>query len=123
MATDRSTPFAQILRWRRLAAGLSQEELAERAGLSVRGVSDLERGRRANPHHQTVRMLAEALALAPDDRAALIAAAHPEVAEPTSPPSAPTAPPPGSSPELHPMPLDLAPLPIPPTRLVGREAA
>ena len=34
-----------LLRYR-MAAGLSQEDLAERAGLSRRGISDLERGAR-----------------------------------------------------------------------------
>jgi transcriptional regulator with XRE-family HTH domain len=33
-----------LLLQHRLAAGLSQEELAKRAGLSRRGISDLERG-------------------------------------------------------------------------------
>jgi transcriptional regulator with XRE-family HTH domain len=37
-------PFAVLLRQYRAAAGLSQDELAERAGLSRRGISDLERG-------------------------------------------------------------------------------
>jgi Helix-turn-helix len=35
-----------VLRGKRLAAGLTQAELAERAGVSVRAISDLERGRR-----------------------------------------------------------------------------
>jgi transcriptional regulator with XRE-family HTH domain len=39
--------FGALLRRYRLAAGLSQEELAERAGLSVQGLSALENGRRA----------------------------------------------------------------------------
>jgi len=36
--------FGDVLRQHRVAAGLTQEDLAERAGLSLRGVSDLERG-------------------------------------------------------------------------------
>jgi transcriptional regulator with XRE-family HTH domain len=55
--------FAALLQHYRLAAGLSQEELAERAGLSVRGISDLERGARRNPYPSTVRRLAAALRL------------------------------------------------------------
>jgi transcriptional regulator with XRE-family HTH domain len=43
----------------RLAAGLSQAELAERAGLSARGISDLERGVRQAPYPATLRRLAE----------------------------------------------------------------
>ena len=36
--------FADLLKQHRLAVGMTQEELAERAGLSARGISDLERG-------------------------------------------------------------------------------
>jgi transcriptional regulator with XRE-family HTH domain len=65
-----------LLRRFREAAGLSQEELAERAGLSARGVSDLERGLRRSPYPATLRRLALALELPPEDRALLLAAAH-----------------------------------------------
>lgn len=68
--------FANLLRYHRLAAGLSQEELAERAHLSVDAISSLERGARRSPRKDTVRLLADALALAPDDRAAFVAAAR-----------------------------------------------
>src|SRR5918994_7480354 len=72
-----TTTFADLLRHLRTAASLSQEELAERAGVSLRGVSDLERGLRRAPHLSTVRMLADALELSPTDRQALLAAARP----------------------------------------------
>ena len=68
--------FADLLRQFRLVAGLTQEELAERAGLSQRGVSDLERGTRRNPYPATVRRLAAAMRLADEDHAALQAAAQ-----------------------------------------------
>ena len=68
--------FAGLLRYHRLAAGLTQEELAERAHLSVDAISTLERGARRSPRKDTVTLLANALALAPDDRAALAAAAR-----------------------------------------------
>jgi predicted ATPase/DNA-binding XRE family transcriptional regulator len=58
----------------RTAASLTQEELAERAGLTVRGISDLERGARNRPYPHTVRSLADALELPEDERAALFAA-------------------------------------------------
>ena len=65
-----------MLRWHRLAAGLTQEELAEEAGLSVRGLSDLERGARRAPRRETVQLLCEALQLSEAERARLEAAAR-----------------------------------------------
>ena len=66
MATDPSSnlPFGELLRRLRVAAGLTQEALAERAGLSARGLSDLERGVRAAPRQDTLDLLVAALALA-----------------------------------------------------------
>ncbi|SFW85049.1 ATP-binding protein [Amycolatopsis australiensis] len=69
--------FSALLKRLRLAAGLTQEALAERAGVSPRAVSDLERDPRRAPRLDTVRLLADALALAEPDRAALLAAARP----------------------------------------------
>lgn len=68
--------FGKLLQRHRLAAGLSQEELANRAGLSRRGVADLERGARNWPHPATARRLADALALADPARIQLLAAGH-----------------------------------------------
>ena len=48
----------------RLSAGMTQEELAERAGISARTVSDVERGLRNAVHHDTALRLASALGLA-----------------------------------------------------------
>jgi L-glyceraldehyde 3-phosphate reductase len=56
------------LRRYRLAAGLTQEELAVRAQVSPRAISDLERGQRTRPWRDTVQLLASALALEPSDR-------------------------------------------------------
>jgi transcriptional regulator with XRE-family HTH domain len=53
--------FAERLRQLRAAAGLTQEQLAERAGLSVAAIGDLERGRVQRPQAKTVRALAKAL--------------------------------------------------------------
>ncbi len=66
--------FAALLRRYRDAAELTQEELAERAGLSVRAISDLERGITPRPQRTTIRLLAEGLGLAGTDLAALEAA-------------------------------------------------
>src|SRR5215208_1052573 len=100
-----TTTFADVLRHLRTAASLSQADLAERAGLSLRGVSDLERGVRRAPHLTTVRMLADALALGPEDRQALLAAARP-----------------GTVPETTgALPAPAVSLPLPLTSLLGRE--
>ena len=64
-------PFGALLRHARQAAGLTQEALAERAGLSARALSDLERGVKRGPRAASLRLLADALGLAPDARAAL----------------------------------------------------
>jgi len=69
-ATD-DRPFGAVLRAHRVAAGLSQETLAERAHLSRRTISDLERGISTAPYRDTVALLAGALALSESDRAAL----------------------------------------------------
>ena len=74
MEDDPAASFAALLRRHRVATGLSQEALAERAGLSARAISDLERGARRAPYRETVRLLADALGLAPADRVALEAA-------------------------------------------------
>ena len=74
-----SQPLATVIRRYRLAAGLSQEDLAERSELSARTISDLERGLRQTPHLETVRMIADGLGLTDAERASLIAAARPEL--------------------------------------------
>jgi predicted ATPase/DNA-binding XRE family transcriptional regulator len=93
------------LRRLREAAGLTQEELAERAGLTARGISDLERGARNRPYPHTVRSLADALELPEDERAALFAAVPRRGGKVVATPAAVHEP----------------TLPVPPTPLVGRE--
>jgi predicted ATPase/DNA-binding XRE family transcriptional regulator len=70
----RTPAFGATLRRFREQAGVSQELLAERAGLSLRGISDLERGARTTPRLETVRMLADGLQLGEGGRAELLAA-------------------------------------------------
>lgn len=65
-----------LLRWHRANAGLTQEQLAERAGLSRRGIADLERGARRAPHRNTIERLAHALDLSAQEQAKLIGAAN-----------------------------------------------
>jgi non-specific serine/threonine protein kinase len=67
-------PFGAALRRHRLAAGLTQEALAERAGVSARAVSDLERGLARAPHRDTVARLGEALGLGDNEATELRAA-------------------------------------------------
>jgi predicted ATPase/DNA-binding SARP family transcriptional activator/DNA-binding XRE family transcriptional regulator len=67
--------FRHILRRHRTLAGLSQEALAGRAGISRRGLADLERGARRFPYPDTARRLAAALELDAAEREAFMAAA------------------------------------------------
>ncbi len=67
--------FGAVLRRYRMAAGLSQEQLAEQAGLSAHGISDLERGARTHPYPETVQRLAQALGLSDPEHAELRRAA------------------------------------------------
>jgi len=69
-------PFGALLKTYRLAAGLTQEGLAERAGLSPRGISDLEREVSRTHHGDTVRRLSVALALTPAECGTLERAAR-----------------------------------------------
>jgi non-specific serine/threonine protein kinase len=68
--------FGGLLRRYRQAAGLTQEELAERAHLSARTVSDLERGLNLRPRKDSMALLAQALGLADAERARLEDAAR-----------------------------------------------
>src|SRR4051794_40871686 len=102
-------PIDTLLRRLRSAAALSQEALAERAGVSVRAISDLERGVHRVPRLETVRLLADALALGEADRASLLVAVRPD----PEPENAASAFADGA--------MSRGSLPVPPTRLIGRE--
>lgn len=97
------------LRGQRIAAGLTQEDLAERSGVSVRTIADMERGRTRRPYPSSVRALIRALGLpeatgtelvaryrAPGDEPALAAlpaaAALPTAAETAEVPAEPAVP-------------------------------
>lgn len=67
--------FGELLREFRVAAGLSQEALAERASMSINGISALERGENRSPQRKTLALLVEALGLDPEQERALEAAA------------------------------------------------
>jgi predicted ATPase/DNA-binding XRE family transcriptional regulator len=102
--------FGAVLRRHRLAAGLTQEALAERARMSAEGIGALERGRRRAPYRATVALLAEALRLAPEGVAELEAAA----AIGSRPRAGRAASPETNDSERH-------NLPTPPNKLLGRE--
>jgi predicted ATPase/DNA-binding XRE family transcriptional regulator len=91
--------LADLVKKHRLAAGLTQEELAEGAHVSARTISDVERGLRSRIYRDTAERLARALALDDSDRAALVAAGRGRT-------------PAGASGAMR--------LPLAPTRLVGR---
>ena len=78
MATGGTAGFGALLKRQRLAAGLTQEALAERAGLSAKAVSDLERDPARTPRLGTVALLADALGADPAARSELLAAARPD---------------------------------------------
>ena len=80
VAEDAALGFGGLLRQLRDRAGLTQEELAEAAGLSQRAVSDLERGINRTARKDTARLLASALGLAGPQRALFEAAARGRVA-------------------------------------------
>ena len=68
--------FAALLRQLRIGAGLTQEELAEAAGVSPRAVSDLERGIHRTAHKDTALLLAGALGVDGQARELFVAAAR-----------------------------------------------
>jgi transcriptional regulator with XRE-family HTH domain/tetratricopeptide (TPR) repeat protein len=68
--------FGVLLRRLRLEASLTIEEVAEASGVSVRGIGDLERGRRTTPQRGTVAALADGLGLDEAARERLLAAAR-----------------------------------------------
>jgi predicted ATPase/DNA-binding XRE family transcriptional regulator len=109
MGAERNDTFGGMLRRLREAAGLTQEELATRAGMTAKGVSALERGERKRPFPHTLRSLADALGLTEEERAALLATMPPRRADKPQADARPVLGPPQPN------------LPAPTTPLVGRE--
>ena len=104
MEDDQQQSFGEQLRQRRQAAGLTQEELAARAGLTAKGIAALERGRRQRPYPHTVAALADALGLTGAARDSFVGATQQRAAAVTAPRP------------------DRPPLPALPTTFLGREA-
>jgi len=90
-----------VLKRLRATVGMTQEELADRAGISARTVSDVERGLRIAVRPDTARRLASALGLRDEERASFgaVARGSPTPATPVAPTGA---------------------MPVPPTQLLGR---
>ena len=86
-----SRGFGELLRAHRVAAGLTQEALAVKADLSVRGIADLERGTRRYPYLDTVRRLSHSLELTPSQEHEFVAAARRPVRAKTRPAVSATA--------------------------------
>ncbi|MFL5799443.1 MAG: ATP-binding protein [Actinomycetota bacterium] len=97
-----------LLRQLRASAGLTQEELAERAGISARTVSDVERGLRSAVYRDTAERLAVALGLEDEGRTRFESVAR-------GPRRARLAEPPGAGPRAM-----AGAVPVQPTRLTGR---
>ena len=109
--------FASLLRGYRRRALLTQEKLAERAGISPAAISLLERGLTQAPQLGTVRLLSVALKLTPAEDAAFITVA--QGAPHTQQVDDPASTPPTAATTLGgDLPL---PLPLPLTPLIGRE--
>jgi predicted ATPase/DNA-binding XRE family transcriptional regulator len=104
--------FGSTVRSLRIAAGLTQAELAEQAAVSERTVSDLERGLRRTVYPATARNLAAALSVGREDLPGFLSAARRGPGVETGARDDAT----GAIPADH-----RARIPIPLTRLLGRE--
>jgi predicted ATPase/DNA-binding XRE family transcriptional regulator len=71
-----TAPFGELLKRHRVASGISQETLAERARMSASAIGALERGVRRAPYRETIALLAGALVLTDAERAELEEAAE-----------------------------------------------
>ncbi|MDP9235711.1 MAG: helix-turn-helix domain-containing protein [Actinomycetota bacterium] len=107
---DDAPSLAPLIRRLRSSTGLTQEELAEKAGISVRTVSDIERGLRRSVYRDTAERLGVALEVEPTERATFVAIARGRTER------IPTAG--GSSSGSR---FVVPPIPSPATRLIGRE--
>jgi predicted ATPase/DNA-binding CsgD family transcriptional regulator/transcriptional regulator with XRE-family HTH domain len=109
--------FGGLLRRYRLLVGLSQGELAERAGVSLNAVGALERGINRQPYPRTVVLLADALGLTTEQRDAFVRAARSESGDGANQ-LAPSGTPRAEDSAATPSPTSL---PVAATSLVGRE--
>lgn len=110
-----TTAFGDFLRFYRLRIPMTQEELTERTGISVRSISDMERGRVRNPQRRSAELLVDGLGLTGEEAADFADLARsgrraaPEREDEPAPPETPQA-------------AIVAALPPNLTELTGREA-
>jgi len=109
LTTSAPSTFGDLLRHYRQAAGLTQQQLAERAGLSVHGIQKLERGA-THPYRDTAQRLIAALQLEARDKSSFEAAVAPVRRHSATPAAEPPLA------RRHNLPLST-------TRLIGRETA
>lgn len=110
---EESEPAGDLLKGYRVAAGLTQEELAERSGVSARTIGSIERGTLHRPRNESLRLLADALAISPQQYVALLSAVRRQrIREAALVPMLA-----GEQSHAHARQM----LPVPPTPLVGRE--
>lgn len=83
---DNPSTFGELLLQHRRAAGLTQEDLAEASGMSVRALRELERGRAQAAQRRSAEALADALGLAGDDREEFLSVAREGRRRTTRPP-------------------------------------
>ncbi len=111
MSTAR-TGFGARVRKLRVAAGWTQAELAERAGISERAVSDIERGLRGTVYPANARRLATSLGVENTDLPAFLSEARGRSEAATE-----------LGDEIGPVPsAHRARVPVPLTRLLGRQS-
>ncbi|HEX3269332.1 MAG TPA: helix-turn-helix domain-containing protein, partial [Ktedonobacterales bacterium] len=104
--------FGSRFRDARRNVGLTQDELAERAGVSVDTISNIERGVAHIPHPKTLHLLAKALCLTPQEQDAFFAAARAMRGALAAVDASATA-------DEPPSPAHR--IPLPPTPLIGRD--
>ncbi|MCK2215960.1 helix-turn-helix domain-containing protein [Actinomadura sp. ATCC 31491] len=111
--SDEHTLGALLRRWRERAL-LTQEQLAEKTGLSTRTIRRMEQGGPHRPRSSSLRLLGEALGLGPAELALLAAAARGRLPRAAAPPT-----PRSTAAPAPPSPQSTA-APAPPPRLVVR---
>lgn len=81
MSLEPDGGLAALLREYRSGARLTQEELALQSGVSIRAISDMERGRTLRPNKRSLHLIADALELTDSARARLMEARRDGYAE------------------------------------------